>query len=71
MASVVTRMAISEAKSLAMDASGPKGRPLSSRKAARRVRRRAASMAVAMSASIHCTIWCSPMGTPKLLRSRA
>ena len=69
MASEHTRSAISEANSLAMQASLRQGSPRSLRWAALSTSWRAASMRVAMSASRKATAWCLKIGLPKASRS--
>jgi len=64
-------LAISEAKSFAIDASLRHGSPALRNAAACSTSCRAASMAVAMSARRNATAWCSMIGLPKVIRSFA
>ncbi|MDT4859632.1 hypothetical protein FQZ97_941490 [compost metagenome] len=71
MAAEQTFSAISEANSLAMEASVRHGRPASRRLAAWWTICRATAIWVAMSARRKATAWCSMIGLPKVLRSWA
>ena len=71
MATEQTRSAISEVKSLAMEAACSAGRPASFTAAACRTICRPASTWVAMSARRKPTAWCSMIGLPMETRSFA
>ncbi len=67
---MVTRIAVSDPNSLAMDAPTEKSPPASRTRAASRYSRREASIPVAMSASMNCSAWFSMTGRPNCSRSR-
>jgi hypothetical protein len=66
-----SRLATSEAMSLAIEDSAVCRCPAALSAAARRVRRRAASISTAMSASMNEIAWWALIGLPKVLRSFA